>query len=93
MTRDQGEDREGALAETGRGGESGPRCVPLGALSIQALQALCGERAHGLSDHAVPCEGSEQGLSAPPQSAVRLSWREREVLGPAGPLRVWFPEP
>ena len=60
---------------------------------LQALQALCGERAHGLSDHAVPCEGSEQGLSAPPQSAVRLSWGEREVLGPAGPLRVWFPEP
>lgn len=25
MTRDQGEDREGALAETGRGGEAGAR--------------------------------------------------------------------
>ena len=33
---------------------------------LQALQALCGERVRRLSDHAVPCEGSEQGLSAPP---------------------------
>ena len=40
MTRDQGEDREGALAETGRGGESGPRCVPLGALSRQMVRVL-----------------------------------------------------
>lgn len=45
---------------------------------LQALKALCGERGRGLSDHAVPCEGSEQGLSAPPQPAVRLSWEEKE---------------
>lgn len=70
------------------GGPGDPHSLALSLLGVQArgaglqaLQALCGERARGLSDRAGPCEGSEQGLPACPQVVMG----RRGALSPPRP--------